>query len=152
MDNTMKNNKGFTIIELMAVVAIVSILAVIGMAVYSDYAVRSKVSEALVFAAEAKTAVTGYYYVNREMPKSNAQAGLNEPDVYDRYDYIRKLELATTAPYGVITVTLKLPGTKSDRKLLQLVPSTMNGLMFWKCESPSVNGIDINQVPANCRG
>lgn len=146
------NNKGFTLIEMMAVVAIVSILAVVAIAAYSDYIVRSKVAEAMGFAAEAKTKVSEYYYNSREMPQSNSEAGLASPAEYDQYDYVRRLELSTSDPYGIITITFKLPGTKADNKLLQLVPSTTDGVIYWRCSPPVENGIDVNQVPPNCRG
>jgi type IV pilus assembly protein PilA len=152
MDNTMNNNKGFTIIELMAVVSIVSILAVVAMATYSDYLVRSKVSEGMVFVAEAKTSVTEYYYNTQKWPKKNSQAGLPAADSYDKYDFIRRLEVSTTEPYGVITVTFKILGAKADNKELQLIPSTQDGMLSWTCLPPEENGIDVNQVPPNCRG
>ncbi|MEZ5504208.1 MAG: pilin [Halioglobus sp.] len=147
-----QNNKGFTVIELMAVVAIVSILTVIALAVYSDYVVRSKVAEAMGFAAEARTAVSGYYYTERKMPVSNSQAGLVPPEEYGRFDNIRRIEIVTRPKPGTIEITFRLVGTKADNKLLQLVPSTLNEIVFWTCRPPTVNGIDVNQVPPNCRG
>jgi type IV pilus assembly protein PilA len=152
MENTMNTNKGFTIIELMAVVSIVSILAVVAMATYSDYIVRSKVSEGMVFVSEAKTSVTEYYYNTQKLPKNNSQAGLPPADSYDKYDFIRGLEVSSTEPYGVITVTFKILGAKADNKELQLIPSTQDGMLSWTCLPPEENGIDVNQVPPNCRG
>lgn len=152
MDNTMNDHNGFTVIELMAVVAIVSILAVVALAAYSDYSVRNKVAEAMGVAAEAKTKVSEYYYNNDGMPMSNSQAGLPAPSEYDRHEFIRTLELSTSDPYGVITITFKLPGTKADHKRLQLTPTTTDGIIYWRCSPPIDNGIDINQLPPNCRG
>jgi type IV pilus assembly protein PilA len=74
MDNAMNQNKGFTLIELMAVVAIVSILAVIALPAYLDYVVRGKVSEGMVFASEAKTSVSEYYYSTKSIPSDNTAA------------------------------------------------------------------------------
>lgn len=136
----------------MAVVAIVSILAVVAIAAYSDYAVRSKVDEAMGFAVEAKTKVSQYYYNNKEMPQNNAEAGLRAPEEYEKFEYMRRLELSRSEPFGVITITFKLPGTKADNKLLQLIPSTTDGVIYWRCTPPSVNGIADNQLPPNCRG
>jgi len=148
----MNYRKGFTVIELMAVVAIVSILVVVALAAYSDYVVRDKVAEAMGFAAEARTKVSEYYYNNQEMPQSNFEAGLAAPAEYDKYDYVRRLELSTNDPYGIITITFKLPGTKADNKLLQLIPSTTDGVIYWRCSPPNADGIDANQVPPSCRG
>lgn len=148
----MNTNKGFTVIELMAVVAIVSILAVVALAAYSDYAVRSNVADAMGFAAEAKTKVSQYYYNNEEMPRSNVQAGLAAPAEYEKFDHIRRLELSTKEPYGTITITFRLPGTKADNKMLRLTPSTTDGIIYWRCSAPADKGIDVNQMPPNCRG
>ncbi len=149
----MNNNRGFTLIELMAVVAILSILTVIALAAYGDYVTRSKVSEGMVFAAEAKTSVSEYYYNTKEMPQNNSQAGLPAADSYDdNFEWVRRLELSSSPPYGIITITFKIPGSKADNKELQLIPSTMNGEVFWICKPPAVNGIGVNQVPPNCRG
>ena len=149
----MQNNKGFTVIELMAIVAIVSILSVIALAVYGDFVVRGKVSEGLVFAAEAKTSVNDYYYTNNStMPQNNNQAGLQDKDDYNAYDYIRRLEITSQPVDGTITITFKIPGTKADNKLLQLVPTTIDGTLVWNCIAPDTNGINSSQVPPNCRG
>ena len=78
-----KGAQGFTLVELMVVVAIVSILAVIAIPAYQDYVVRSKVSEGMVFMAEAKTSVSEYFYMNKALPSGNEQAGLPDPGDYD---------------------------------------------------------------------
>jgi len=158
MDNAVNRNKGFTIIELMAVVAIVSILAVIAIPVYLDYVVRSKVSEGMVFAAEAKTSVSEYYYNIRSIPQNNDQAGLPPAASYgDNHAYIQRLDISTSSgspppPLGSITVTFKIPGARAHGKILQLIPSTKNGMMSWTCESPTDGGVPVNQTPPSCRG
>jgi len=153
MDSAMTRNKGFTLIELMAVVAIVSILAVIAIPAYLDYVVRSKVSEGMVFAAEAKTSVSEYYYNIKKMPINNYQAGLPEdPNDYNVHQFIRKLEVRTAPSPVSITVTFKLPGTNADNKQLQLLGTINGGILSWTCSSPADTGISINQAPPNCRG
>ncbi len=77
--NIIKNNKGFTIIELMIAVAIIGILAAIAVPAYSNYTNRAKASEALGLADSAKTAVSEYYQSNGTFPTSNTQAGLATP-------------------------------------------------------------------------
>ena len=155
MDNVLNHNKGFTLIELMAVVAIVSILAVIAIPVYLDYVIRSKVSEGMVFAAEAKTSVSEYYYNTRSIPPNNDLAGLPPAESYgDNHEYIQRLDISTSGtPLGSITVTFKIPGSTADGKLLQLIPSTANPItMAWTCKSPTPGGVPINQAPPSCRG
>ncbi len=154
MNNAMTHSEGFTLIELMAVVAIVNILAVIAIPAYMDYVTRYKVSEGMVFVAEAKTSVSEYYYNIKEMPVSNAQAGLPaDPNDYNVHQFIRKLEVGTSPSPVAITVTFKLPGTDADNKQLQLIGDTKGGLLSWTCKPlPGVNGIKVSQVPPNCRG
>ncbi len=120
----MKQNKGFTLIELMAVIAIVSILAVIALGAYQDYIVRSKVGEGMVFAAEAKTSVSEYYVTNnKKMPKNNADAGLSLASQYNKQTYISSLEVTSTPKEGTIYVTFKIPGSTADGKQLLLKPT-----------------------------
>jgi len=144
---------GFTIIELMVIVAIVSILAVIALPIYQNYTIRSKVSEALAFAAEARSSVTERYATLNSMPADNDTAGLPPPDSYDEFNYLRRLEISSTPVQGTIVVTLKLPGTSADSKQLQLVPSTTDSPVRWTCEPVAgPTGVSENQIPANCRG
>jgi type IV pilus assembly protein PilA len=155
MGNTVRCDSGFTLIELMVVVAIVSILAVIAIPVYLDYVVRSKTSEGMVFAAEAKTSVTEYYYSNgRKMPESNQQSGLPLADDYNKAGgFIERLELSSSAPFGVIIVTFNIPGSAADGQILRLIPATVNGLVGWTCKSPTDGtGVPVNQAPPSCRG
>jgi type IV pilus assembly protein PilA len=155
MDNAMHRNKGFTLVELMVVVAILSILALLALGAYTDYVVRSKVSEGLAFAAEAKSGVSAYYAETSRvrLPRNNREAGLPPADSYDdNFEYIRKLEISSVVPYGAITITFKIPGSTADGKLLQLIPATVDGTVTWTCVPPAVDGISTNQVPSNCRG
>jgi type IV pilus assembly protein PilA len=144
---------GFTLVELMIIVAIVSILAVIAMPAYQNYTIRSKVSEAMVFLAEAKTTVTEKYSATNIMPTSNQVAGLSTPESYDEYEYLSRLEVSSVPVDGAIVVTIKIPGTSANGKQLQLVPSTNTSPIVWKCEP--VTGplaISTNHIPAICRG
>ena len=69
--------QGFTLIELMIVVAIVGILAAIALPAYQDYTVRAKVSEGIARLDEAKTSVAEYYSSNSAFPAGAATAGFN---------------------------------------------------------------------------
>ena len=72
----MKNQKGFTLIELMIVVAIIAILAAIAISQYQDYVIRSQVSEGSSLADGMKTAVAEFYNNTGRFPVDNASAGL----------------------------------------------------------------------------
>jgi type IV pilus assembly protein PilA len=154
MDVAMNQNKGFTIIELMAVVAIISILAVIALAAYSDYVVRSKVSEGLAFAAEAKTSVSEYYSDKRDLPVDNPDAGLPTVQQYESnsYNFVHFVQITNTPKKGTIAVKFKLPGSTADNKVLSLIPDTSGETITWSCEPADTDGIDEKFVPANCRG
>jgi type IV pilus assembly protein PilA len=153
-------HKGFTLIELMVVVAIVSILAVIALPAYLDYVVRSKVSEGMAFAGEAKTSVTEYYYSSlppQDMPDNNEQAGLPPAENYgENVNYVQRVDISTTTGdfrKGSITVTFKLPGSKIDGKVLQLIPSTAAVEVSWTCSIPDGDsGIPVQFAPPSCRG
>jgi type IV pilus assembly protein PilA len=72
----MKKQQGFTLIELMIVVAIIGILAAVALPAYQDYTIRARVTEAIGFAAAAKTAVSEHRISRGSWPASNAPAGL----------------------------------------------------------------------------
>src|SRR6188768_3699870 len=72
----MKKTQGFTLIELMIVVAIIAILAAIALPAYQDYVIRSQVSEGAVLSDGAKTAVAEYFSNRGSAPATNASAGL----------------------------------------------------------------------------
>jgi len=68
--------QGFTLIELMIVIAIVGILAAVALPAYQDYTVRAKMSEPLALLGEAKTSISEYYIAMGDLPPSEAAAGI----------------------------------------------------------------------------
>ena len=151
MSGPILKQQGFTIVELMVVVTIVSILAVIAIPVYADYATRSKVSEGLAFIAEAKTSITEAFYSTGSVPTGNNEAGLQPPEDYDDFEHISRLEVGDAPVPGTITVTFRIP-LLGDDNLLQLVPSIVNGQVAWECTPAISNGIARNRIPPSCRG
>ena len=144
---------GFTIIELMIVVAIVSILAVIALPAYQDYTVRSKVSEGLITMAEAKTSIATRYSATNTMPTNNNQAGMAPADSYESLEFVKRLEISSVPVDGTIILTFKIPNSAANNKQLRLVPSTATGLIVWTCEPvDGPEGVENKHVPANCRG
>src|SRR5687768_3471743 len=109
----MKNQKGFTLIELMIVVAIIAILAAIAISQYQDYVIRSQVSEGSSLADGVKTAV-GEYYNNRGVfPANNLAAGLAQPRSI-KGEYVSSINIASTTT-GIIVASYQ--GTKANTKL-----------------------------------
>ncbi|MEH6582100.1 MAG: pilin [Halioglobus sp.] len=151
MTRQQSRNKGFTLIELMGVIAIVSILAVLSISAYSNFTVRAKVGEGLSFADEAKTAVTEAYYTTNTFPVNNTEAGLASSTSYDHLDYISSLAIGADPTPGTITITIKVATLGADN-LLQFVPSTVDEQLVWTCKPAASNGVASIRLPANCRG
>ncbi|HGG9911839.1 TPA: pilin, partial [Neisseria meningitidis] len=92
--------KGFTLIELMIVIAIVGILAAVALPAYQDYTARAQVSEAILLAEGQKSAVTEYYLNHGEWPGNNSDAGVaSSTDIKGKY--VEKVEVKN----GVVTAT-----------------------------------------------
>ena len=137
--------KGFTLIELMIVVAIIGILAAIALPAYQDYTARAQMSEAMVLADGQKGAVTEYYADKGVFPESNASAGIAAAgDISGKY--VAQVAVGTS---GVITATMKgsqvAAGIKSTT--LSLEPKDSSGAVQWACTSSAQN----KYVPAACR-
>ncbi|HFA1245666.1 TPA: pilin, partial [Neisseria gonorrhoeae] len=94
--------KGFTLIELMIVIAIVGILAAVALPAYQDYTARAQVSEAILLAEGQKSAVTEYYLNNGIWPKDNASAGVASASEI-KGKYVQKVEVNN----GVVTAEMK---------------------------------------------
>ena len=140
----MKKQQGFTLIELMIVVAIIGILAAIAIPAYQDYTIRAQVSEGLNLSGGAKAAVTEYFQDRGVMPTNNSQAGL-ENTIQGKY------VSAVTVSAGVITVTYGFSAhSLISGDSLALTPNTnAPGSVQWVCANAS--GLQPKHLPAACR-
>ncbi|EMU0756407.1 pilin, partial [Neisseria gonorrhoeae] len=91
--------KGFTLIELMIVIAIVGILAAVALPAYQDYTARAQVSEAILLAEGQKSAVTEYYLNHGEWPENNTSAGVASSPTDIKGKYVKSVTVAK----GVVT-------------------------------------------------
>ncbi|GFL81352.1 pilin [Neisseria gonorrhoeae] len=141
--------KGFTLIELMIVIAIVGILAAVALPAYQDYTARAQVSEAILLAEGQKSAVTEYYLNNGEWPKDNTSAGVASPaDIKGKY--VEKVEVAN----GVVTATMASSNVNKEiqGKRLSLWAKRENGSVKWFCGQPvkrESNNADADDVKAD---
>jgi type IV pilus assembly protein PilA len=149
----MKQQQGFTLIELMIVVAIIGILAAIAIPAYQDYTVRAKVSEGLNLAGAAKLAVAETYDSKGRMPTgANASYGLpGAASISSQY----VSSIAVAANTGVITITYSqlLGGNPSaNGKTILLEPITANeGAMDWDCTDTATADMQSKYRPSECR-
>ncbi|HHY5236509.1 TPA: pilin [Neisseria meningitidis] len=154
--------KGFTLIELMIVIAIVGILAAVALPAYQDYTARAQVSEAILLAEGQKSAVTEYYLNHGIWPGDNSSAGVATSSEI-KGKYVEKVEVAK----GVITATMLSTGVNKEiqGKKLSLWAKRQDGSVKWFCGQPvqrakadadavtaaSDKQIDTKHLPSTCR-
>ena len=136
--------KGFTLIELMIVVAIIGILAAIALPAYQDYTARAQMSEAMVLADGQKGAVTEFYADRGVMPANNAAAGIS-PAAEISGKYVASVGISS----GVITSTVRGQNVAAGiaSSTLTLTPNPTSGSVSWTCTSSA----SAKYVPAACR-
>ncbi|HFC4662942.1 TPA: pilin [Neisseria gonorrhoeae] len=125
--------KGFTLIELMIVIAIVGILAAVALPAYQDYTARAQVSEAILLAEGQKSAVTEYYLNHGEWPKDNTSAGVaSSGEIKGKY------VKSVTVTNGVVTAQMNPSGVNKEiqGKRLSLWGKRENGSVKWFCGQP----------------
>ena len=133
--------KGFTLIELMIVVAIIGILASVALPAYQDYTKRAHVSEGLSLAAGAKASVTEYYSSMAVWPTNNAAAGIAS-DI--------KGNAVSSVVIDTSTITITYNSKVDAGKKLVLKATDEDGGIQWKCGHTG-SDLDNKYRPANCR-
>ncbi|ENS9291216.1 prepilin-type N-terminal cleavage/methylation domain-containing protein, partial [Neisseria gonorrhoeae] len=142
--------KGFTLIELMIVIAIVGILAAVALPAYQDYTARAQVSEAILLAEGQKSAVTEYYLNHGKWPEDNTSAGVASASEI-KGKYVQKVEVNN----GVVTAEMKPSGVNKEiqGKKLSLWAKRQDGSVKWFCGQPvkrtAKDGTDADAVTAD---
>ncbi|HGH6530793.1 TPA: pilin [Neisseria meningitidis] len=144
--------KGFTLIELMIVIAIVGILAAVALPAYQDYTARAQVSEAILLAEGQKSAVTEYYLNHGIWPSDNSAAGVASSPSDIKGKYVQSVTVAN----GVITAQMASSNVNKEiqGKKLSLWAKRQNGSVKWFCGQPvqrdanGANGANNDEVTA----
>ena len=146
----MKLQKGFTLIELMIVIAIIGILAAIAIPAYQDYTIRSKVSEGLNMSGAAKLAVAETFDSSGAFRNTNQSYGL--PDAASiSATYVSAIDAAEGGADGVIHIhyrEIAAGKVDSNDEILLSAQTGSAGAMGWICSSTDIDG---RFLPSNCR-
>jgi type IV pilus assembly protein PilA len=145
--------QGFTLIELMIVVAIIGILAAIAIPAYQDYTIRAQVSEGMSLADGAKTAMAEFYNNHGYFPKANSSAGLASAGSIQG-NYVKSVDVGATQ--GAITITYgnkantAITASGSNTLVIQAVTSN-SGAVSWTCGASGTT-VPKKYLPSSCQG
>ena len=151
----MSRQRGFTLIELMIVVAIIGLLAAIALPAYRDYTIRGKMTEVVLTASACRVTIGEVYLSSATSPGADAWGC--------EFNRSRYVQTVNTDVNGVVTVTAQNIAPDVNGKRVSMIPliggvaanaATMMGqpVNGWLCGPATINGVSLNFLPAACRG
>jgi type IV pilus assembly protein PilA len=150
--------KGFTLIELMIVVAIIGILAAVALPAYQDYTIRAKMSEVILAMSACRTSITEVYQSGGSAPGLNGWGCEVTSGVSTKY-----VSAITTDDNGVVQATVRNVSSSVDTSVVQLTPLSAAGtpavfvpnaaaaLYGWSCGPAATKGVNPKFLPGSCR-
>ncbi|AFV00707.1 pilin [Simiduia agarivorans] len=141
--------KGFTLIELMIVVAIIGILAAVALPAYQDYTTRAKISEVMGLAAAGKTSVSEYYVSMGTMPTTPDASGVNTNA--GQSNYVSTISFSGSGTAATITYAIDTSGignSAASGNVVFVGTGSPDTGVSWTCNTSSVAD---KFLPANCR-
>ena len=152
MKQTYRAQQGFTLIELMIVIAIIGILAAIALPAYQDYVARSQMSEAMNLGSGARTSVAEVFQSTGDWPDGNGPAGLADPEEIIG-TYVFSVTVAEGDEDGSIDVLLRdeapvVAAIRGETLTLRPTGTDDGGSITWACFSTA----DDKYLPQSCRG
>lgn len=150
-----KQQTGFTMIELMIVIAIIGILAAVALPAFQNYVIRSKVSEGMAAVSETRASIQEYWTVEGEMPdqaSSGHKETINSPLVAT-ISYTGGGDADTGVVLTVVMKHLQLGGdTTATANSFQLSTiGTTNDIVSWTCRAGDSNPMAVKYLPSSCR-